>query len=109
MQKSETDWKAATTVVTFKPGAQVDPRKLDKGMDAAGFGMAALRLVARGTPTTEQGRLAFKVSNTGQLFVIATGQEQLQDASGKEVTVTAQVDLQAGGPPFQLAIETVEP
>ena len=109
MQKSETDWKAATTVVTFRPGAQVDPTKLDKGMDGAGFGMEELRLVVQGTPTTDQGRPAFRVSNTGQLFLIAAGQEQLQGVAGKEVTVSAKVDLQAGGPPFKLAIEKVEP
>lgn len=95
--------------MTFKPGAQVDPLKLDKGMDGAGFGIAELRLVARGTPVEEQDRQAFKVSRSGQTFVIAGGQEQLQGAAGREVTVTAKIDLHAGGPPFKLAIEKVEP
>jgi hypothetical protein len=109
VQKSETDWQTAITVVTFKPRAQVDPLKLDKAMDAAGFGIAELKLVARGTPAEEGGGPAFKVSGSEQLFLVAAGQEQLQGVAGKEVTVTAKVDLQAGGPPFTLAIEKVEP
>ena len=81
-------------------------------MDDAGFGLGELRIVARGRYVEEGGRPAFKVSDSGQVFLLASGEllQKLQGIGrGKEVTITAKVDLQAGGPPWTLGLEQVEP
>jgi len=78
-------------------------------MDDAGFGLGELRIVVRGRYAEEGGKPAFKVTDSGQLFLLADGQplQQLKAKAG-EVTITAKVDLEAKGSLSRITVEKVE-
>jgi hypothetical protein len=98
-------------VVTFKEGASLDPNQLAKAMDAAGFGADEITVIIKGSLTEEKGYPAFKVSGSNQIFLLAENEvlNQLKAlGSGKEVTITAKVEMKGGGAPFTLILEKVE-
>lgn len=76
-------------------------------MDDAGFGLGELRIVVRGRYAEEGGKPAFKVTDSGQLFLLADGQP-LQQIKAGEVTITAKVDLEAKGSLSRITVEKVE-
>jgi hypothetical protein len=95
--------------VTYQKGKPVDPAALLKGMDQAGFGIAEMRVVARGIYTDEGGKPALKVSGTGQLFRLQQSELAAKlKTLGKEATITGKVEFKANQAPYPLILETVE-
>ncbi len=89
----------------------MDPNQLAKAMDAAGFGVDEITLIARGSLTEEKGYPAFKVSGGNQIFLLAQNEvlNQLKAlGTGKEATITAKVEIKGERAPFTLILEKIE-
>ena len=87
------DYKRGTADATWKKDAKFDYEAVKKTVSkSAELTFRELHLTARGEVTEQDGKPAFKVTDTGELFLLDTGGSALPTpSSNKVITVTGRV------------------
>lgn len=93
------DFKKGTAEAAWRKGAKFDYEAVKKTVSkSAELTFKELHLTARGEVTEQDGKPAFKVTDTGELFLLETGGSALPTSPGdKVVTVTGRVQAPEKG------------
>ena len=103
------DFKKGTAEAAWRRGAKFDYETVRKTVSkSAELTFRELHLSARGEVTEQDGKPAFKVTDTGEFFLLDTGGSALPTPSGdKVVTVTGRVQSPEKGSKGPLTLKLV--